>query len=132
MEVERLAADHIKINFIGQARPECLFSFDFLVANIDYCVSVEIRQRNLGNGQLGPVEYRLSGFHDGLPWHNLLIGPDPNNLIHVYEYNVCANGGTLWSLTGGCEGQEVPDSAKVWKTIQGTGSVSLDKPARRR
>lgn len=119
--VERLGANHIRIHLEGRARPGCIIGPDFVAPAIDYCVDVELRQEVQGNGQLGPVEYRLTAYHDGFPWHNLVIGKDPDNLVNAYQYNVCAKGGTLESLAGSCYDEVIEGDATMWHEIPGTG-----------
>ena len=72
---------------------------------------------------LGPVEYKLSGFHDNFPWINVLVGTSPDNAVSVYEYDVCGKGKTAWDLLGGCTDEKVPDNhpAASWQPVPGTG-----------
>ena len=119
--VERPGANHIRIHLEGRARPGCIIGPDDFSSEIDYCVDVELRQQVQGAGQLGPVEYRVTGYHDGFPWHNLVIGKDASSLINPYEYDVCAKGGTLLSLAGGCVDKKVPEALSNWSVVPGTG-----------
>ena len=113
ISTERLGAHHVKINFSGSGRAGCFFLPTFLPP-FDYCLSVELRQINNG-----PVEWKLSGYWDGFPWLNVLVGTNPDNAVSVYEWDVCGKGLTPLALFGPCVDYEI--KATSWLAVPGTG-----------
>lgn len=72
------------VSIAGQGIVQCNYVPVAVSPDIDIGVEVIIKQDILPDGSLGAMKYKLSGFHDKFPWHELYL-----NGFCVYKYAPC-------------------------------------------
>lgn len=90
MSVERIGSDHIRARIEIIVGNPCEPFAD--PADVD--LFIDIRQ-SCNQGRVSPVTYRLTGVHDGFPWHELYL-----NGVAVYLHDPCVTEDDLTALLG--------------------------------
>ncbi|MEK6676819.1 MAG: hypothetical protein AABZ47_14340 [Planctomycetota bacterium] len=84
----RLSPTEIKLQIDLVGKNPCVSG----APTIDAHLTIHFRQ-TCTNGQLGVMEFRLYGYHDGFPWHELYI-----NGVDVYTHDPCLTNEGPYSL----------------------------------